>query len=66
MGKELAKKIGLFLVGTIVAHGIGKVIDNLTDGKTWCGKKKQIEPKDETYIDVRGNIILGPHDGSVV
>ena len=63
-GIQLAKKIGITIIGDLIFWLGCKAIKNKLDGKTVFGKK--VDPKDDTYVDWKGNVILGQKDGMVV
>ena len=63
-GAQLAKKVGYTIIGDLIFWLGCKAIKNKLDGKTIFGRK--IDPKEETYVDWRGNVILGANDGQVV
>lgn len=63
VGVELAKRLGIFVVGNLLLWGGGKLIKNKIEGKTLFGKKKDAKPN--TYVDWKGNVILGTNDGWV-
>lgn len=68
MGVAVAKEIGLKIGKVILVNVIGyfgwKMIKNKIQGKTVTGRDKP--PREETYIDWHGNIVLGTQDGYVV
>lgn len=65
-----AKNIGVRILKAILANAIGylgwKAIKNAVEGKTVFGRDRPAEQKDKTYVDWKGNVILGPSDGKVV
>ena len=63
-GISLAKKIGIAVIGDLIFYLGCKAVKNKLNGKTIFGRK--IEPKQSTYVDWRGNVILGTDDGTVV
>ena len=63
------KKYGVRILKAILANAIGylrwKAIKNtVVEGKTVFGRDRPAEQKG-TYVDWKGNVILGPNDGTV-
>lgn len=65
VGKALAKKLVIFLAGSLLVRGGLKAIENKQNGKTLFGREK-VDQKNKTYVDWQGNVRLGPSDGWVV
>ena len=64
IGVELAKRLVIFVVGSLVVEAGIEAAKNLLNGKTITGKKK--EPRSQTYVDYKGRVILGTADYEVV
>lgn len=60
---EIGKRLGVFIIGNLILWGVFNGLENIKDGKTFCGRKRK--PKNETYVDWKGNVYLGPNDGWV-
>lgn len=58
---ELGKRLGIFLIGNLILWGVCGGLSNMMDGKTFFGRKKA--PRNDTYVDWKGNVHLGPNDG---
>ena len=56
-------KVCKFLIADAIAWLVWKGIKNKADGKTVFGNK--VEQKTKTYVDWKGNVILGSQDGWV-
>ncbi len=64
IAKELGKRLLVFVVGSLIVEGACRAAKNKLNGKTVFGNEKK--PKEETYVDWRGNVVLGTADGKVV
>ena len=64
-GGQLAKKLGIALLGDLIFWLGCKAVKNKLEGKTIFGKKVESK-KPETYVDWRGRIVLGTNDFEVV
>ena len=62
---ELGKRLGVFLVGNLILWGICRGVSNAIDGKDFFGRKKVYNPRNNTYVDWRGNVHLGSMDYEV-
>ena len=63
VAKEIGVKVCKFLIAGAVVRLILKGAKNKLDGKTVFGNK--VEQKTKTYVDWKGNVILGSQDGWV-
>lgn len=62
-----AKEFGIRVLKAILVNAIGylgwKAIKNtVVEGKTVFGRDR---PAEQTYVDWKGDVILGPNDGTV-
>lgn len=60
VGIQLAKRVGVALLADFLFYVGCKAVKNKANGKTIFGKKK--EAKKDTYVDWKGNVILGTKD----
>lgn len=63
VAKEIGIKFCKFLIADALAWFVWKGIKNKINGKTVFGN--EIGQKENTYVDWKGNIILGSKDGQV-
>lgn len=61
---NFAKKVGSFVVGSVISWCILKGVENKLDGKDVFGRK--LKPKETTKVDWKGNIILGKRDFQII
>ena len=58
--RKLVGTLCLWIASSLIAKGVFAGIKNVMNGKDILGKKKVV--RKETYVDYKGDVILGSND----